>query len=149
MADSARMVAVQLGFVAKFTAWEMNLTTGAHKPMKATSASVVATTARGSGIAGPPTGESTVCAQVTKLGRARDGKKWATRWKDLMGQNRVVSPVPSIAFFFFYISSSFSFSFQFLEFIILLLLPLLFLFNAQTYNSNMMYIFLSFVLIHL
>jgi hypothetical protein len=75
MADSARMVAVQLGFVAKFTAWEMNLTTGAHKPMKATSASVVAATARGSGIAGPPTGESTVCAQVTKLGRARDGKK--------------------------------------------------------------------------
>jgi hypothetical protein len=95
------MVAVQLGFVAKFTAWEMNLTTGAHRPVKATSASVVAATARGSGIAGPPTCESTVCAQVTKLGRARDGKKWATRSKDLMGQNRVVSPVPSIAFFSF------------------------------------------------
>jgi hypothetical protein len=33
--------------------------------------------------------------------------------------------------------------------IILLLLSLLFLFNAQTYNSNMMHIFLSFVLLHL
>jgi hypothetical protein len=33
--------------------------------------------------------------------------------------------------------------------IILLLLSLLFLFNAQTYNANMMRIFLSFVLIHL
>jgi hypothetical protein len=29
-------------------------------------------------------------------------KKWATRWKDLMGQNRVVSPVPSIALFLLY-----------------------------------------------
>jgi hypothetical protein len=79
----------------------MDLATGAHRPVKATSASVVAATAQGSGIAGPPTGESTVCAQVKACWAAQWGKRWVDHRILAQGQVKFLSLFSVFLYFLF------------------------------------------------